>query len=256
MDLKNSVVLVTGSARGIGYAIAEHCARQGARIVLSDVLEAEVKAAGETLARETGVEVLAVACDVTQEASVAALYAAVNQRFGGVDVAVLNAGIIKDRLLIKKDKETGVIGYGMGLDDWNKVIAVNLTGVFLTGREAAKAMAAKGKGCIVTISSIAKHGNVGQSNYSATKAGVEALTVTWSKELARFGVRVNGIAPGFIGTPMVLQTMNQEAREKMEKLILVGRIGSPTEIARTVQFIVENDFLDGEMIEVTGGMRI
>ncbi len=256
MEIKGSVVLVTGSARGIGYAVAEHFARRGARIVLCDMLEAELAESVAKLAAETGAEVAGFACNVTDAESVAKLYAAVDARFGQVDVAVLNAGIIKDALLIKKNKETGELGLGMTLDQWNAVIGVNLTGVFLTGREAALRMAKKGRGVIVPISSIARHGNMGQTNYSATKAGVVAMTVAWSKELARFGVRVGAVAPGFIGTEMVLKSMQQEAREKMEKMIPIGRIGRPDEIAHTVQYIVENDYLSGETIDVTGGMRL
>ena len=117
-------------------------------------------------------------------------------------------------------------------------------------------MAAKQAGNIVIISSIARHGNMGQTNYSATKAGVASMTVVWSKELARYGVRVNAIAPGFIGTEMVMAAMKQEAREQVEKMIPLRRIGVPAEIASTVEYLVSNDYVDGEVIEVNGGMRL
>ena len=256
MQVKGSVVLVTGSARGIGYAVAEYFAKQGARIVLCDLLEDELKASAAKLAADTGAEVAAFPCNVTDAASVAAMYAGIDQRFGRVDVAVLNAGIIKDALLLKKNKETGELGLGMTLDQWNAVLGVNLTGVFLTGREAALRMAKQGGGVIVPISSIARHGNMGQTNYSATKAGVASITVAWSKELARYGIRVAAIAPGFIATEMVLKAMQAEAREKMEKMIPVGRMGRPDEIAHAVQFIVENDYLTGETIDITGALRL
>jgi len=256
MEIKGSVVLVTGSARGIGYSVAEYFARLGARIVLCDMLEDELKGAALKLAADTGAEVAAFPCNVTDADSVARLYTSIDARFGRVDVAVLNAGIIRDALLIKKNKETGELGFGMSLDQWNQVLSVNLTGVFLTGREAAVRMAKQGRGVIVPISSIARYGNMGQTNYSATKAGVVAMTVAWSKELARWGVRCAAVAPGFIGTEMVLKSMQQEAREKMEKMIPIGRIGRPDEIAHTVKYIVENEYLSGETIDVTGGMRL
>jgi len=256
MQIKGSVVLVTGSARGIGYAIAERFAALGARIVLSDVLEDEVKQAAEKLAAASGAEVAAFPCNVADADSVAAMYAAVDARFGRVDVAVLNAGIIRDALLVKKDRETGELIPGMSLKQWQQVIDVNLTGVFLTGQAAALRMAKQGGGVLIAISSIARHGNMGQTNYSATKAGVVAMSVAWAKELARYGVRANAVAPGFIGTEMVLAAMKQEAREKMEKMIPVGRIGVPDEIAHACQFLVENDYVSGEVVEVTGALRL
>ena len=256
MEIKGSIVLVTGSARGIGYAIAEHVARLGARVVLSDIMEPELNEAAVRLREETGAEVLPLVCNVADEASVAGMYDAIDAAWGGVDVAVLNAGIIRDALLLRKDRETGELGFGMSVGKWQQVIDVNLTGVFLTGRQAALRMAAKKAGNIVIISSIARHGNLGQSNYSATKAGVASMTVVWAKELARYGVRVNAVAPGFIGTEMVLAAMKQEAREKMEKMIPLRRIGTPAEIANTVEYLVANDYVDGEVIEINGGMRL
>lgn len=256
MEIKGSVVLVTGSARGIGYSVAEYFAKLGARIVLCDMLEAELTEAAAKLAADTGAEVASFPCNVTDAESVGKLYAGIDARFGRVDVAVLNAGIIRDALLVKKNKETGELGFGMSLDQWNQVIGVNLTGVFLTGREAAVRMAKQGRGVIVPISSIARYGNAGQTNYAATKAGVVAITVAWAKELARYGVRVGAVAPGFIATEMVLKAMQAEAREKMEKMIPVGRMGQPAEIAHAVKFIVENDYLSGETIDVTGALRL
>jgi 3-oxoacyl-[acyl-carrier protein] reductase len=144
----------------------------------------------------------------------------------------------------------------MSLEQWQLVIDVNLTGVFLCGREAAAKMIATGsKGCIINISSISRAGNMGQVNYSATKAGVQAMAVTWAKEFARYGIRAASIAPGFIGTEMVM-SMKPEAREKLTKGIPSGRVGDPDEIAHAVQFILENDYVNGRCIEVDGALRL
>ena len=144
----------------------------------------------------------------------------------------------------------------MSLANWQAVIDVNLTGVFLCTRAAAEQMVtAKQGGLIINISSISRGGNMGQSNYSAAKAGVAAMTVTWAKEFARYGIRVNTISPGFIGTEMV-RSMKPEALSKLQAMIPAGRIGEPDEIAHSVQFLVENDFVNGRNIEIDGGMRL
>jgi 3-oxoacyl-[acyl-carrier protein] reductase len=142
------------------------------------------------------------------------------------------------------------------LEHWQAVIDVNLTGVFLCGREAAQWMIQLGrKGCIVNISSISRHGNFGQSNYSAAKAGVAALTVVWAKELARHGIRVNAVAPGFVRTE-ILDAMKPDALTKMASGVPVGRLGRPEEVAHTITYILENDYVDGRVIEVDGGLRL
>ncbi len=158
--------------------------------------------------------------------------------------------------MIRTDKDTGAVKAKMSIEQWQSVIDVNLTGVFLTAREAASIMAIQKSGVIIPIASVAMHGNSGQTNYSAAKAGVAAMTVTWSKELSRYGIRVAGIAPGFIGTEMVLKDMNAEALEKWKKIIPVGRLGEPDEIASTAQFIIENDLVTGVILEISGGVRI
>jgi 3-oxoacyl-[acyl-carrier protein] reductase len=144
----------------------------------------------------------------------------------------------------------------MTLENWNLVMNVNLTGTFLCAREAACKMIELGQpGCIINISSISRSGNMGQTNYTATKAGAEAMTVTWAKELARYGIRAASIAPGFIATDMVM-AMKPEALEKMAAGIPARRLGQPEEIARTVSFILENDYISGRCIEVDGALRI
>ena len=179
---------------------------------------------------------------------------AIVRDFGALDVLVNNAGIVKDALLVKvKDGE--VVGK-MTLEQWNAVIAVNLTGVFLCGREAAERMVRAGHGgVIVNISSISKDGNAGQTNYTAAKAGVAAMSTTWAKELARYGIRVGAIAPGFCATD-ILANMTPETLAKVTGPVPLKRLGQPVEIAATAVFIVENDFFTGRTVQVDGGLRI
>ena len=166
MDLKDKVVLVTGSARGLGRAMIEAFGARGARLVVSDIRE---EAVGETVEqlRSSGLDATGLPCDVSDERSVEELFTKIGSDLGGVDVAVLNAGILRDGLLIRIDRETGKLKGKMSLEQWQSVIDVNLTGVFLSGREAAGQMAENGRGgVIIPIASVAMHGNPGQTNYS------------------------------------------------------------------------------------------
>lgn len=253
MKIKQSIVAITGAGGGLGSAMAKRLAAQGARLALLDYSTEPMEElkAGLGLA-ET--DCLLIACDVTNEAAVDQAFTGIKSHFGGLDVLVNNAGITRDAMMIKiKD---GELVSRMSLENWNAVINVNLTGVFLCGRAAAEHMAlAGGPGVIINISSISHSGNMGQSNYTAAKAGVASMAVTWAKELARYGVRVNAISPGFIGTEMV-RAMKPEALAKLSAMIPAGRIGEPDEIAHTVQYIIENDFVNGRNIEVDGGMRL
>src|SRR5690606_13420764 len=173
---------------------------------------------------------------------------------GGVDALVNNAGITRDALLLKFSD--GKLVGKMSLEQWQAVIDVNLTGVFLCGREAAQRMVEGGrKGCIVNISSISRAGNMGQTNYAAAKAGVVAMAVAWSRELARYGIRAAAVAPGFINTEMVAG-MKPEAREKLVSGIPLRRMGEPDEIARTVEFIFENDYVSGRCFDIDGALRL
>jgi 3-oxoacyl-[acyl-carrier protein] reductase len=253
MKTKGTIIAITGAGGGLGKAMAIRLAGQGARLALLDYVTEPM----EELRTELGLakeDCLVIGCDVSNEQAVDKAFADIKSYFGGVDVLVNNAGITRDALMIKvKD---GELVSRMTLENWNAVINVNLTGVFLCGRAAAEHMAvAGGPGLIINISSISHSGNMGQSNYSATKAGVAAMTVTWAKELARYGIRVNAISPGFIGTEMV-KAMKPEALAKLSAMIPAGRIGEPDEIAHTVQYIIENDFVNGRNIEVDGGMRL
>ncbi len=174
--------------------------------------------------------------------------------FGRLDVLVNNAGIIKDALLVKV-KDGNVVGK-MTLDQWQAVIDVNLTGVFLCGREAAERMIKLGHGgVIVNIASISKCGNPGQSNYSAAKAGVTAMAVVWARELARFGIRAASIAPGFTRTDL-LAGMPPEMLDKVTQPVPLKRLGLPEEIAHAAVFIAENDYFTGRSIDIDGGLRL
>jgi 3-oxoacyl-[acyl-carrier protein] reductase len=257
LDIQDKIVLVTGSAGGLGRAMLEHMGQRGAICVVADINAAGVEETRAALEAQ-GIRATGFSCNVTDEASVEALFAKIRETHGRLDVAVLNAGILRDGLLIRTDRETGKIKGKLSLEQWQAVIDVNLTGVFLTGREAAATMAEQeGQGgVIIPIASVAMHGNPGQSNYSAAKAGVAALTKLWAHELARYSIRVAGIAPGFIATEMVLKDMNQKALDMWKERIPVRRLGEPHEIAQTVAFIAENDLVTGVVLEISGGVII
>jgi 3-oxoacyl-[acyl-carrier protein] reductase len=192
--------------------------------------------------------------NVTQEAAVVAGMDAVVADFGGIDVLVNNAGIVKDGMLIKV-KDGNIVGK-MTLDQWQAVIDINLTGVFLCGREAAERMVKRGQGgVIINISSVSRAGNAGQTNYSATKSGVAAMAVVWAKELARYKIRTGAIAPGFVRTD-ILSSMRPEILEKFTSQVPLQRLGEASEIAHAALFIVENDFFTGRCIDVDGGIRL
>ena len=179
---------------------------------------------------------------------------AIAAHFGRLDVLINNAGITRDGLLLKA--KDSVIVAKMSLAQWDAVIKVNLTGVFLCGREAAEHMIRHGNGgVIINISSISREGNAGQTNYSAAKAGVAAMSVVWAKELARHGIRSAAIAPGFCATD-ILASMKPEVLARLTAPMPLQRLGDPAEIASTAVFIAENDFFTGRVIEVDGGLRL
>jgi 3-oxoacyl-[acyl-carrier protein] reductase len=253
MQLSGKVVAITGAARGIGRAIALAFAARGATIAALDI---DAAALAETCAQcaAAGGRAAAYATDVTKETEVAASLDAVIAASRRLDVLVNNAGITRDALLVKE--KDGAIVAKMSLTQWQAVIDVNLTGVFLCGREAAERMARLGNGgLILNISSISREGNVGQTNYSAAKAGVAAMTVVWARELARHGIRSAAIAPGFCATE-ILAAMKPEILERVKAAIPLKRLGDPAEIAATAVFIAENDFVNGRVIEVDGGLRL
>jgi 3-oxoacyl-[acyl-carrier protein] reductase len=253
MDVRKKTVVVTGAGRGIGRAIATRLAGRGADIALFDLNAAELEETARLCVAE-GVQARCYHVNVADEGEVAAAMTRVATDFGRLDALVNNAGIVRDALLVKV-KDGAVVGR-MTMDQWSAVIGVNLSGVFLCAREAAAHMIELGNGgVIVNISSISRVGNAGQSNYSAAKAGVESMGVVWAKELARYGIRVGSIAPGFTHTE-ILASMRPEVLEKLTAPVPLRRLGQPEEIAHAVRFIFENDFFTGRCLEVDGGLRL
>jgi 3-oxoacyl-[acyl-carrier protein] reductase len=246
-------VLVTGAGRGIGRALAAYFAGKTANLALLDTHEADLQETAALCTLE-GVTARCYVANAAEESEVIKTLDAIVGDFGRLDGLVNNAGIVRDAMLVKvKD---GEITGKMTLAQWQAVIDVNLTGVFLCAREAAERMIRlKSPGVIVNISSISRAGNAGQTNYSAAKAGVVAMTVTWAKELARHQIRVGAVAPGFIRTPMVAG-MKPEALAKVTAPVPLRRLGEAAEIAQAVGFIFENEFFTGRCLELDGGLRL
>jgi 3-oxoacyl-[acyl-carrier protein] reductase len=248
MELRDLKVIVTGAAQGMGAHFATRLHEAGARVAAGDVNEAGLEALPSGVARRR--------LDVTDEADVAAFVAWAAGRLGGLEALVNNAGILRDGLLVKKDRATGEVTT-LSRADWDAVLAVNLTGATLMAREVVAAMARAGTrpGVVVNISSIARHGNRGQSNYVAAKAALAANTVTWARDFAPLGVRVGAVAPGMIETPMT-RGMNQKARDALVAAVPVGRIGTPEDVWRAVRFVIECDYFDGRCVDVDGGLAM
>lgn len=256
MELRDRVCVITGGASGIGLATARAFGAKGAKVVIADANAPGVEAAVATLAGE-GIAAAGRACDVRDEAQVADLMRFAVDTFGGLHACVACAGILRDALLLKVDRETGKVAAKLPLRTFQDVQDVNLTGTFLTAREAAATMVDQGGGgVLILLTSIARVGNFGQTAYSASKAGVASMAVVWSRELTRHGIRVASIAPGFIETPMVMKDMKPEALERFKATIPVGRLGRPEEIAHAAVFIAENDLITGTCVDVTGGIRL
>tara|TARA_B100001250_G_scaffold397634_1_gene404968 strand:- start:113 stop:871 length:759 start_codon:yes stop_codon:yes gene_type:complete len=252
MELKDKVVVVTGAGQGLGKQFALSCAENGMKVALADInMETLEKTRLEC--EEKGVEARGYELNVTQENDVESIYSKILSDFGTMDATINNAGILRDGLLVKvKDNE--IIKFSM--KKWQAVIDTNLTGVFLCGREAAaKFVELKKPGVIINIASVARSGNFGQTNYSAAKAGVSAMTVLWSQELAQYGIRVAGIAPGFSATEMVV-SLREEIKEKFTKSIPLRRFAKTSEISDGAIFILKNEYFTGRMLEIDGGARI
>ena len=253
MELTNKIIAVTGGARGLGFAMAERLGKAGARLALLDLNADNLDSAVAKLA-SSGIDARAFVVNVADETSVTQAFADILDQMGAVSGLVNNAGVTKDALLIKAKE--GEVQKRMTLDAWKSVIDVNLTGAFLCGREAATQMIeADQEGVIINISSISCAGNMGQSNYSAAKAALNALTVTWAKELARYGIRTGSVAPGFINTEMTA-SMRPEILENIASGVPLKRLGEADNIAQSVEFILTNDYFSGRVIECDGGLRL
>ena len=253
MDIKDKTIVITGAARGLGAAMAKRLATHNCKLGLID-LDKDSIADTASACEEAGAQVICVSGDMTKEDDVANAYTEVVDQMGPLVGSINNAGITRDGLLVKfKD---GEFVKRMSLEEWQAVIDINLTGVFLCGREAAQHMIeGEQGGVIINISSVARHGNFGQTNYSATKAGVQSMAVVWAKELSKYGIRVNSIAPGFINTEMVAG-MPDNVKEKLSKMVPVGRIGEPDEVAQAAEFIFMNDYYSGRCIDLDGAQRM
>ena len=253
MELNGKVIVITGGGQGLGRAMALRLATHAPHLALID-MNAETLDETKSMCEALGATASTWICNVGDESQVDDTFAAIRKDAGRLDGVVNNAGITRDALFLKVKE--GQVEKRMSLAHWQQVIDVNLTGVFLCARAAATEMVNAGNGgCIINISSISRHGNMGQTNYTATKAGVAAMSVTWAKELAAQKIRCAAIAPGYIGTEMVL-SMKPEALEKIASGIPAKRLGTPDEIAHAVEFILANDYINGRVIEVDGGLRI
>ena len=241
--LKDQVAIVTGSGRGIGLAIAKKLASSGATAVITDITQ-EFADSGAQEIKSAGLKSHASVCNVTDMSSIEKMTEEVMNKFGRVDILVNNAGITKDTLFMR-----------MKLEDWDAVIETNLTSVFKVTQSVIKNMSKANYGRIVNIASvIGMHGNFGQANYAASKAGVIALTKTIAKEYATRGITCNAIAPGFIDTAMT-QKLKPEIKEGYMKFIPLGRFGQPEDVAEVAFFFCTGgSYVTGQVIVLDGGM--
>lgn len=246
MKLHDTKIIVTGAAGGMGAHFATRLHEAGAIVAAGDLNEEGLGQLPEGI--------LARRLDVSDEASVSEFVSWAHDKMGGLNGLVNNAGIIRDGLLVKKDRNTGEVKR-LSKEKWDAVLGVNLTGATLMVRETVATMLENEQrpGVIVNISSVSRHGNRGQSAYVSAKASLAANTVTWAREFARYGIRVTSVAPGMIETPMT-QGMNQKARDALVAAIPVGRIGVPEDIWQAVRFSIECEYFNGRCLDVDGGL--
>jgi 3-oxoacyl-[acyl-carrier protein] reductase len=255
MKLSDLKIIVTGAAQGMGAHFATRLAEAGAQVAAGDVREDGLTALAEATRGLPG-KVHVRKLDVAAEADVGAFVEWAATAMGGLNGLVNNAGILRDGLLVKKDRATGQITK-LSKEQWDAVIGVNLTGATFMVRDVVAKMVATDQrpGVIVNMSSVARHGNRGQSNYSAAKAALAANTTTWMREFGAYGIRVGAVAPGMVETPMT-QGMNQKARDALVAAIPVGRVGVPEDIWLAVKFVLECDYFNGRTIDVDGGLAM
>lgn len=256
MQVKNSVAVITGAASGIGEAAAKALAAMGAKVVLADMDAVKLKTVLESILRNGGKATLKI-CNVTEESSVRELMQFAIDEFGSLNIVMACAGIIRDSYMITPNKETGEVKKFMSTEQWKQVIDVNLTGVFLTLREAAIQMINhQCTGVLIPISSINKAGELGQLNYASTKAAIALWPKILAGEFHARGIkniRIAAIAPGYVETP-ILAAIQPEILHKIVADIPLGRLVHTDEIMQTVRFIIENEAVHGTTLEVSGGI--
>lgn len=256
MNIQGSVALITGAGKGIGEAIAKLLARQGAKIAVIDMVQEDIDRVVADI-KAFGGEAIGIQANVTSEAETARFIQGTVQAFGQLNIAVSCAGIIRDGTMLSLDKETGKVSKKMGLDKWQPVIDIDLTGSFLTLRDAAEAMVNGGwEGLLVPISSVNKVGQIGQLNYASAKAAVAMMPKIIVGEFLLRGIRhirCVGIAPGYTATPM-LTGMNQAALHAILEDVHIDRLIEPDEIAALIAHCVSNEALNATTIEITGGL--
>jgi 3-oxoacyl-[acyl-carrier protein] reductase len=248
MELNTVKALVTGAASGMGFHFAKRLKELGAEVAACDVNEAGLAELPAGIHRRK--------VDVSKSSECAELAKWAADSMNGLNVIVSNAGILRDGLLVKRSRETGEVSV-MSDEQWQSVINVNLSGATFVVREGVAEMVRRGQkpGVVIAMSSVARHGNRGQSNYVSAKAALAANAVTWCREFALFGIRAVAIAPGMVETPMT-RGMNQKARDAIVATIPVGRIGEPEDLFKAVRFAIECDYLNGFCIDVDGGASI
>eukprot|EP00283_Hemiselmis_rufescens_P007271 CAMPEP_0173432450 /NCGR_PEP_ID=MMETSP1357-20121228/10243_1 /TAXON_ID=77926 /ORGANISM="Hemiselmis rufescens, Strain PCC563" /LENGTH=257 /DNA_ID=CAMNT_0014397043 /DNA_START=84 /DNA_END=857 /DNA_ORIENTATION=+ len=257
MRLDATKAVVTGAGGGLGRWFCKRLCESGATVVATDRDEGGLaKTMAEVSKASPPGKMHVHTADVTSEDQVGELFEKAREAMGGCNVLVNNAGLLRDSMLIKKDKASGKGAKNATLKDWHSVIDVNLTGAFLCTREfAAGVVGNEDKGVVVNMSSAARHGGISQGNYSASKAGLAATTNVWGRELARHNIRVGAVAPGAVETEM-LQGLAPDMMEKLQALIPLRRLATPEEVWMGVKFIIECDYFTAQILDLDGGLRL
>ncbi len=242
-DIKDSVVIITGSGRGIGRGMANLFAEHGAKVVVHDI-DGDVAKEAEKEVAAKGVEAMSFVCDVTDKEKVDEMFKAVAEKWGKVDTLINNAGITKDGLFLR-----------MKPQDLDIILKINVAGTFYCAQAAANVMRKARKGSIINLSSVARHGSPGQTNYSASKAAVVGFTAALAKEIAGYGIRVNAIAPGFVETRLT-DAIPDKIRDEMIKQIPMKRTGQPDDIAKAALFLASDlsSYVTAQCLDVNGGI--
>lgn len=259
LNIKGSVAVITGGAGGIGLAVAKYWVQNGGKVVIADVAEKFLEQA-ETEIKALNGEVATVLCNVTKEDDCARLADTAIEKFGQINLVAPFAGIIKDGLMLSTDRETGKVNRKMSLEQFQMVIDINLTGVFLTVRECVEQMINHNcKGLICLVSSTGSLGTAGQINYSSSKAAMSVMPKVITAEFFRRGladkIRCVAVAPGYVGTPMV-KGMPQKVLDKILAQVPIGRLVEPEEVAALVGDIYRNEALAGDVFFIHGGLRL